>query len=119
MIMQNWHTWDDIIHFAQSLDFANRTGFMIVLSAVSWSIWKHRNEVCFSNCNVKTARSLILLIKTLCGYWSGNLKKKVKDAVGEWFPVIENAIPLAQYMPMEVVVYQPVAGSDGATPEMT
>ena len=63
-VMQNWHTWDDILHFAQTLDYANRTGFMIVLSAVSWSIWKHRNEVCFTNGHVKTARSLILLIKT-------------------------------------------------------
>jgi hypothetical protein len=117
--MQTWHTWEDILHFAQTLDSANGTGFMIVLSAVSWSIWKHRNEVCFTNCHIKTARSLILLIKTLCGYWTGALKKKVKDVVGEWLPVIEDAIPLAQYMPMEMVVYQPAVDSDGGPPAMT
>ena len=27
------------------------------------------------------------------------MKKKFKDAVGNWLPVIEDAIPLSQYMP--------------------
>ena len=116
--MHNWNTWDDFLHFAQSLDYENRTGFLIVLSAVSWSLWKHRNEVCFNTCAVKTARTLILLIKTLCGYWAGNVKRKIKDAIGEWLPVIEDAIPLAQFMPMELVAYQPLDVSGGEAPEL-
>lgn len=66
---------DNILE-TQSLNYEARTGFMIVLSAVNWSLWNHRNEVSCTNCEIKNARTLILLIKTLCGYWTGNMKKK-------------------------------------------
>lgn len=55
---------------------------------------KHRNDVCFNNNTIKIARSLILLIKSLVLYWACYIKKKVKTAVGEWLPVIDDAIPL-------------------------
>ena len=34
------------------------------------------------------------------------MAKKIKTAVGEWLPVIEDAIPLDQIRPMEIVPYQ-------------
>lgn len=105
--MHLWHTWDDIIDFACSLHSFDRIGFLIVLSAVTWSIWKHRNELCYNNMQIKSARSLILMIKSLCLYWICVMKKKVKDVVGEWLPVIEYAIPINQFMPLPMVVYQP------------
>lgn len=43
---------DNILE-TQSLNYEARTGFLIVLSAVSWSLWKHKNEVCFTNCDIK------------------------------------------------------------------
>ncbi|XP_078151283.1 uncharacterized protein LOC144546617 [Carex rostrata] len=36
---------------------------------------------------------------------TGNMSKKVKNAVGEWIPIIEDAIPLNQYMPLELVPF--------------
>ncbi|XP_078175205.1 uncharacterized protein LOC144568710 [Carex rostrata] len=69
LIMQSWTTWDSILAFAYSLDVIDRTGFLIILSAVSWR----------------------------------NMSKKVKNAVGEWIPIIEDVIHLNQYMPLELV----------------
>lgn len=40
-------------------------------------------------------------------YWTGHIKKKVQTVAREWLPVIEDAILLNQYMPLEIVVYQP------------
>ena len=44
------------------------------------------------------------------------MPKKVKDAVGEWLPIIEDAIPLNQMQPLDIVVYQ-AAGDGGAAIE--
>lgn len=33
------------------------------------------------------------------------MKKKFKTTAKEWMPIIEDVIPLNQYMPMELVVY--------------
>lgn len=100
--MQSWTTWDSIIHFAFSLSTTDRIEFYIVLSAVSLSLWKHRNEICFTACDFNTARTLILRIKSLCFYWIGTMTKKIKDVVGAWLSVIEDVIPLNQYMPTEL-----------------
>lgn len=39
------------------------------------------------------------------------MRQKVKIAAEDWMPIIEDAIPLDQYMPMEIVVYQPQAAT--------
>ena len=39
-VMHLWHNWDSLIQFAYSLNLVNRTCFLIVLSAVTWTIWK-------------------------------------------------------------------------------
>lgn len=35
------------------------------------------------------------------------MKKKFKDAVGNWLLIIEDVIPLNWFMPLPLVVYQP------------
>ena len=34
------------------------------------------------------------------------MTKKIKDAIEEWLPIIEDAIPLNQYMPSEMIPFQ-------------
>lgn len=93
-VIYQWHTWEDLIKFADTLGASDCAGFLIVLSVVVWTLWKHRNDLCFNNSSIKTARNLIPMIKSLCCYWTENLKKKVKDAVDAWLPVIEDVIPI-------------------------
>lgn len=112
--MHNWKTFEDIVEFSLHLPSEHRTGFMIAFSALCWVAWKHRNDICSNNSSIKTPRSLILLIKSLVLYWTGNIKRKQQcTTTKEWMPVVEDAIPLDQYMPLEIVVYQPPPGSSG------
>lgn len=90
----------------------------IILSTVSWNIWKHRNEVIFNNYTIKTARTLILQIKSCCLHWASNMTKRIKNVVGDWLPVVEDAIPLNQISLMEIVVYQPAEETRGVGPEV-
>ena len=106
-VMHEWHTFGDILLFACKLNISDRICFLIVLCAVCWTLWKYRNDSCFNNCAARTARTLILQIKSLLSYWSGNVKARIQQGVEEWMPVVEDAIPLAQYMPLEIVPYQP------------
>lgn len=73
----------DIVTFALTLKAENRSAFLIVVSAVCWSIWKHRNSICLSEMTVKTTRNLVLLIRSLVLYWLGHVKEKIKDAVAD------------------------------------
>ena len=109
--MHQWQIWNDFLVYAKSLAHTDEVGLLIVLSAASWFLQKHRNDICFNNAQIKSARTIILMITSLCLYWTGNMKKKFKDAVGDWLPVIEYAIPLSQYMPLPMVVYQPTGQS--------
>lgn len=71
---------------------------------------------------IKSARTLILLIKSLCCYWTWIMSKKIKDAIGKWLPIIEDVIPLNQYMPMQMMHFQPdveAPTQGGDIPEMT
>lgn len=106
--MQQWHTLDDILTFALSMTTIQRQGFLLVVSAVCWTLWKHRNERCFDHCHVKTARSIIFLIKSLLCYWAGNTSEVVQMEVGAWLPILEDATPLNQFLPLEMVVYRPL-----------
>lgn len=109
--MHNWDTFEDINDFALHLPGTQRAGFLIVVSALCWVVWKYYDDIFFDNSLIKIARSIILIIKFLVLYWTGNLKKKAQISAEEWLPVIEDAIPLDQYMPLEIVVYQLPPGS--------
>ena len=43
------------------------------------------------------------------------MTRKIKNAVGEWLPVVEDAIPLDQISPLALVVYQPKVHLEGST----
>ena len=96
--MQQWYTLDDIIKFSLSMSTIKRQGFLLVVSAVCWTIWKHRNERCFDHYQVKTVRSVIFLIKSLLCYWAGNTSAAVKKEVDAWMPILEDANP---FKPLE------------------
>ena len=57
------------------------------------------------------------MIQSLVFYWASNLKKRIKDTVGTWLSVIEDAIPLNQFIPLPLVVYQP-SKTDAAVTEL-
>lgn len=105
--MHTWTQFDNIVTFAMQLLVTKRLVFLVVLSVVCWTLWKHRNARCFTNCRVNSARTLILQIKSLFCYWSGNIREGVQEEIEGWMPVLEDVIPLDHYMPREMVLYQP------------
>lgn len=107
MLLFHWHTWDDIFQYSLSLHNYERTGILVVLSAVCWVIWKYRNDLCFNDCTTKSARSIILLIKSIVDYWTCTMKNQAKTTAKLWVLVIEDAIPLDVIPPdMEIVMYR-------------
>lgn len=84
--------------------------FLIVVSAVIWSIWKHRNDLCFNNVREYTARNLILQILSLISYWSGTLKEDIQEAVQEWVPQNLDEIPLQVVEPADDLMVEWVTG---------
>lgn len=92
-----FHQWDsitDLMTYAFSLDQLNQTAFLIVAGAVIWSIWKHRNDVCFNRKQIHTTKTMILLILSLLHYGSGKLKEEVNTAIGAWIPADLSVLPL-------------------------
>ena len=89
--MGQWHTCTDIVQFSLSLNKTDRAGFLLVYSAICWTIWKYRNEIIFRNSTPKSARNLIFLIISLVEYWTGSVPKKVKEAV------LQNAVLCGAY----------------------
>lgn len=73
---------------------------LLVFSAICWTIWKHRNELCFESGKKKTTRQIILLIISLVHYWTGQVKPRVQECMSLWLPVDTEAIPLARWHPM-------------------
>ena len=69
---------------------------MIIVSAVCWTTWKHRNEVCFNGTQVKNTRTLIFLILSLFQYWSGKIKGQIGEAAQEWLPSDIDSIPIQE-----------------------
>lgn len=41
-----WHSMSDIVTFALTLKAENSSAFLIVVSALCWSMWKHWNAIC-------------------------------------------------------------------------
>lgn len=100
---KTWNTIQDILEFAYTLTKYSRQAFLLVFSGFCWTIWKHRNEICFQQIPVKSGRQLILLIISLVEYWTGSkrVKKKVRTAIWAWLPPAEalDTIPLRIWMP--------------------
>ena len=94
-----WNRFADIVNFAHQLPHAHRHGFLVVFSAVCWTLWKHRNELCFAEGKQKTTRQIIFLIKSLVLYWTGKMKQQVADSTALWFPSDMDVLPLAIWNP--------------------
>jgi zinc-binding in reverse transcriptase len=69
----HWHTMKDVLEFALSLSPLLQKNFLIVLSAVCWSLWRHKNSIVFNSTRFTSDRSLICLILSLVNYWVGVL----------------------------------------------
>ncbi|XP_078150904.1 uncharacterized protein LOC144546233 [Carex rostrata] len=87
-ITVGWSTITEIISYAVSLPAHHRTVFLILVSAICWTLWKHRNEICFQNSKVKDARNINYLIISLLYYWTANkrVKKHIQTAAHRWIP---------------------------------
>lgn len=101
LYFREWRSLQSILHFAMSLGPSDRTAFLIVFSATCWTLWKHRNEICFHNIAPKTARTLIYLIISLVLYWTGHskFKKKIQDQIFEWLP----QVAILEEIPLRVI----------------
>ena len=79
---------DYIIIFAVTLPKHEKTAFLMVLSALCWTIWKHRDELCFQNAHLKTGQNIIFLIISLLKYWLGakKTKQQIREGAQVWMP---------------------------------
>lgn len=92
--------------------------------ALCWTIWKLRNEYCFQHGPKKTFRTIILLIISLITYWTGIVKRQLRELVqADWLPQELDAIPLQVWDPdaecgtdLAMVIYQPPDDDDEAPP---
>lgn len=107
-ISPSWHKFSDIIQFALQLPYQSRIAFLLVVSAVCWSIWKHRNDLCFNAVPVKSTRQIIFLILSLIHYWTGNVKPELQALTALWLPIDTDEIPISSWHPDDdylMVVY--------------
>lgn len=106
------------MHFACSLPKNLQMAFLLVFSALSWTIWKLRNELCFQHHTSKTFRSTILMIIALTNYWTDLVKRQARDVIPVWLPETIEEIPLRIWDPedTQLVLYQsPEEGTDQNT----
>lgn len=75
--MGRWRSISNVVQFAYTLPKITRTAFLIVASAIIWSIWKHKNDLCFNNFVTHLGRQVILTIIYLVVSWTGKLTKNV------------------------------------------
>ena len=99
----SWHHMEDILEFAVHLSKSEQSAFLMVLSALCWTIWKHRNEICFQHVQPKTGRTLIFLIISLIKYWLGSKRvdQATQMATQGWLPTdaMLELIPIRVWVP--------------------
>jgi hypothetical protein len=98
----------DIFEFSCTLGNMRQKAFLIVFSVLCWTLWKHCNEKIFNQTPTKSTKSLILLIISVCEYWTGNMDRSIRAATAEWLLEELNIIPLRVWDPNDnqLVVYQ-------------
>ena len=96
-----WTKLSDVVHFARQLPSKQKIALLLVCSSVCWTLWKHRNELCFGTGKKKTHRQLILLIISLVHYWSGQVKQEIKDNTSLWLPADLDVLPIATWHPKD------------------
>lgn len=83
-----------------------------MVCAVIWSLWKHRNDLCFNNTRVYTAKNLILQTLSLVSYWTGNAKEEIKATVQDWISQNIDAIPLQVVDPDDMLMLEWVTNTE-------
>jgi hypothetical protein len=118
-----WTSVADIITFALSLPKHSQTAFLIMFSALCWTIWKIRNESCFQHTKQKSFRSIVLMVVSLINYWTGAIKKHLREmVVADWIPQEIETVPLQIWDPnedcdgtaLQLMVYRPPDDGDDA-----
>src|ERR1017187_5999320 len=105
---KSWSSIKDIVQFACSLPNHMQISFLVVFSAISWTVWKLRNDLCFNHSNNKTFRTIILMIVALANYWSDLVKRQARDVIPAWLPTVIEEIQLRVWDPedTQMVLYQ-------------
>lgn len=67
-----WHSLEDILSFAYSLSKQSRVDFLMVFSALSWSVCLLRNKMCFQIFAGESVKSYVLRIINLVNLWVGH-----------------------------------------------
>lgn len=94
----NWRRFKDIIHFSCQLPTKTKTTFLLIISAVCWTIWKHKNDICFNLVPSKQPRHIIFLILSLVvKYWSGHVRQQIWEETAIWLSVNTDEIPINNY----------------------
>lgn len=93
--INNWHSLSDVISFACTLQKKKKKkAFLLVISAVIWTIWRTRNDLCFNNKIVHSVKNTIVLIVSLVLYWTGSDSEETQALIKEWMLLDLDAIPL-------------------------
>lgn len=109
---------EDIIEFSFTLSTSDQQAFLMIFSAICWTILKQWNELCFQNAQPKSSKNIIFLTISLLHYWLGNnkIKEKTKEHAHKWMPDEEalEAIPLRVWQPGDdqLIIYQPTDQSE-------
>jgi hypothetical protein len=103
-VFQYWHSLDDVISFAFSLQDSHREAFLVVVCAICWLIWTLRNNVTFHIVSGITNRNLIILIYSLIQYWAGNFSLEVKRMLKFWMSESLDMIPLQALPPVMILI---------------
>jgi hypothetical protein len=89
-----WNKFSDIMAFAATLSGNMHKCFLVVLSSVCWSLWKHRNLMVFEKVAASSVRNQVLLIIFMVHYWTWHCKDVIKRGVQVWLPEDLDLIPL-------------------------
>lgn len=107
-----WFSVDDIVNFALSLPSSSQKTFLIVFSALAWTVWRQRNSICFENKPCPTDKNIILSILTTVVYWTELGVNN--DDLNQWLPRDTSIIPMQALPPnddTQVIVLSDVDSS--------
>jgi hypothetical protein len=100
----HWHDMQDVCDFVMSLSSSMRQSFLVVVSVVCWSVWKHRNGLVFQSVGHTSVRNLICLIISVVNYWSGGFSIALVHKMHMWLPENMEMIPLQVRRPVPQLV---------------
>lgn len=104
-VFTEWNSVSDIIAFACTLTKYKKQAFLIMMSALCWSVWNHINELCFlKTTSIKSNRNIVLLIRSTIFYWLGAVTDQVKEEMAECMVEDTYCIPLDVFKEVPMVL---------------